>query len=166
MLHDVLTRNLAVVVCGSAAGRRSAQLGHYYAGPGNRFWSTLAEIGLTPRILVPTESGQLLGYAIGLTDLANGPAGSDDQLRFARADAIALRAKVVLYQPRYLCFNGKRGASEFLRRNSMDYGVQSERIGRTVLFVAPSTSRAANAFWDVSIWQDLADRVRGRKRPR
>jgi ADP-heptose:LPS heptosyltransferase len=76
---------------------------------------------------------------------------------------MALRAKIILYQPRYLCFNGKRGAREFLRLPQVAYGVQAERIGRTVLFIAPSTSRAANASWDLSIWHDLAARVRGRK---
>ncbi len=48
MLEDLLAPGLALVVCGSAAGRRSAQLGHYYAGPGNKFWRTLARVGLTP----------------------------------------------------------------------------------------------------------------------
>jgi hypothetical protein len=45
----------------------------------------------------------------------------------------------------------------------VDYGVQPVRVGRTVLFVAPSTSAAANGSWDRSIWQELARRVR---RPR
>ena len=37
---------LKLVVCGTAAGDRSAQLGQYYAGPGNKFWRTLASLGL------------------------------------------------------------------------------------------------------------------------
>jgi TDG/mug DNA glycosylase family protein len=166
MLRDLLAHNLGLVVCGSAAGRRSAELGRYYAGPGNRFWRTLAEVGLTPHLLPPADYEQLVSFGIGLTDLAKGQAGRDDRVRFARADAMALRAKVMLYQPRYLCFNGKRAAREFLRRPQVEYGVQAERIGRTVLFIAPSTSRAANAFWDLSIWHDLAARVLRRKRPR
>lgn len=163
MLDDLLSRHLDVVFCGTGAGRRSAELQQYFAGPGNRFWRTLAEIGLTPHDLSPDDYGQLLSYGIGVTDLAKGQAGSDGQLRFSQADAIALRAKVVLYQPRYLCFTGKRAAREFFRRPEVAYGVQPERIGRTVLFVAPSTSRAASASWDLSIWHDLAARARGRK---
>ncbi|MGH2374506.1 MAG: mismatch-specific DNA-glycosylase [bacterium] len=127
---------------------------------------TLAEVGLTPHVLAPADYEQLLRFGIGLTDLIKGQAGRDDQVPFARADAMALRAKVMLYQPRYLCFNGKRAAREFLRRPEVEYGVQAERIGRTVLFIAPSTSRSANAFWDLSIWHDLAGRVLRRNRPR
>ena len=69
----------------------------------------------------------------------------------------------MLYQPRYFCYNGKRGAREFLGAADIQFGVQRQRIGRTVLFVAPSTSGAAAATWDLSVWQDLARRVlRGR----
>jgi len=39
MLPDVLAANLDVVFCGTAAGKRSAEVGMYYAGPGNRFWT-------------------------------------------------------------------------------------------------------------------------------
>jgi hypothetical protein len=35
-----------------------------------------------------------------------------------------------------------------------------ERIGRTIFYVAPSTSAAANGAWDITIWEDLAGRVR------
>lgn len=163
MLDDLLSRHLDVVFCGTGAGRRSAELRQYYAGPGNRFWRTLAEIGLTPHELSPAGYRELLVFGIGLTDLVKGQAGGDGQLRFSRADAISLRAKIVLYQPRYLCFNGKRAAREFLRRPKVAYGVQPERIGRTILFVAPSTSRAAGGSWDLSVWRDLAVRVRGKK---
>jgi TDG/mug DNA glycosylase family protein len=37
VLPDVLVPGLAVVFCGNAAGKVSAQRGAYYAGPGNYF---------------------------------------------------------------------------------------------------------------------------------
>lgn len=160
MLEDLLARRLALVVCGTAAGRRSAQVGQYYAGPGNRFWRTLAETALTPRELAPAEYSELLKFGIGLTDLAKGQAGADHRIKFDRADALGLRAKIALYQPRYLCFNGKRAAQEFFGRPNVLFGVQPERIGKTVTYVAPSTSRAANATWNFALWDDLAARVR------
>lgn len=163
VLEDVLARNLALVVCGMAAGHRSGQRRQYYAGPGNRFWPTLAAVGLTPGELAPADASRLLECGIGLTDLAKDQVGNDDEVHVGRAEALLLRAKIVLYQPRYLCFNGKRAAQVFLSTPHIDYGVQRERVGRTVLFIAPSTSRAANATWDESIWQDLADRVRRSK---
>ncbi len=160
MLNDLLTRRLSLVICGTAVGKRSAAVGQYYANPGNRFWRTLAALGLTPREFSPSEHGALAGCGIGLTDLVKDQAGADGAIRFRRRAAFDLRAKVMLYQPRYLCFNGKRAAQEFFGRKDVDYGVQSERIGKTVLFVAPSTSGAANSTWDMSVWEDLARRVR------
>ena len=43
-LPDLLLPDLRVVFVGTAAGKRSAELGHYYAGRGNRFWRTLHEV--------------------------------------------------------------------------------------------------------------------------
>jgi TDG/mug DNA glycosylase family protein len=159
MLPDLLARNLNLVVCGTGAGARSAQVGQYYAGPGNRFWPTLADVGLTPERLTSSEYERVLGFGIGLTDLVKHQAGSDRDLQFAIADVLTLRMKIMGYQPRYFCFNGKRAAQAFFRRDAIVYGVQSVRLGRTVLFVAPSTSRAANGAWDITVWQDLAKRV-------
>jgi len=160
MLDDLLRRNLALVICGTAAGTQSAVRRQYYAGPGNKLWRTLARVGLTDRELAPAEYRCLLDYDIGLTDLVKAQSGSDRTIRFERADSVRLRATIVLYQPRYFTFNGKRAAQQFLGTSRVAYGVQRSRIGRTVVFVAPSTSAAANASWDVEIWQDLARRVR------
>ncbi len=160
MLPDLLARNLTLVVCGTGAGTRSAQLRQYYAGPGNRFWATLADVGLVPERLAPPDYERLLAFGIGLTDLIKQQAGADRDLEFTLADVLTLRMKITSYQPRYVCFNGKRAAQAFLRSDKVEYGVHPARLGRSVLFVAPSTSRAANGAWDLSVWQDLAARVR------
>jgi len=160
MLPDLLARNLTLVVCGTGAGARSAQLGQYYAGRGNRFWATLADVGLVPERLAPPDYERLLTFGIGLTDLVKQQAGADRDLEFSVADVLTLRMKIMSYQPRYVCFNGKRAAQTFFRHTTIEYGVQPARLGRTVLFVAPSTSGAASGAWDLSVWQDLAARVR------
>ncbi len=77
MLPDLLCENLSLVICGTAAGATSAQLQQYYAKPGNKFWATLYQIGLTPVRLNPAEYLRLLDYGIGLTDLVKGKAGMD-----------------------------------------------------------------------------------------
>jgi TDG/mug DNA glycosylase family protein len=159
MLPDLLTRHLHLVVCGTGVGHRSSELQQYYAGPGNRFWRILAKTGLTAEELTPDRYEQLLSFGIGLTDLVKRDAGNDRDLRFTRADALMLRAKLILHRPWYVCFNGKRAAQEFLGRGDVRYGVQPIRLGRTVLFVAPSTSAAANGSWDAAVWHDLARRV-------
>ena len=75
ILPDVLRPYLDVVFCGTAAGTESAKRGAYYAGPGNRFWKTLFEIGLTPRVINPSAFRTAVDHGIGFTDLANTPRG-------------------------------------------------------------------------------------------
>jgi len=161
MLDDLLRPNLLVVFCGTAAGHRSAALGQYYAGRGNRFWSVLAKTRLTPRQLAPSEYRLLPTFGIGLTDIAKGQSGNDVDITFRTADRQALRAKIEAHQPLVLCFNGKRSAREFFGSAEVDYGLHRERIGATSLFVVPSTSGAARASWDERPWRNLAARVRG-----
>lgn len=160
MLPPLLRPHLALVVCGSAAGTRSAAVGRYYAGPGNKFWKTLATIGLTDRVLAPAEYRRLLEFDIGLTDLVRQQSGSDHAIDFRRAEGDRLRREILKYQPRMLCFNGKRAAQEFFRTKAIAYGIQRKRIGETSIFVAPSTSGAASGAWDFAIWHELARRLR------
>jgi TDG/mug DNA glycosylase family protein len=166
VLRDVLAPGLALVVCGSAAGHRSAALGWYYAGPGNKFWRTLAETGLTPARLEPKDCRRLPRFGIGLTDVAKGQAGADHEIDFARSDPAALRAKIERCAPAILCFNGKRAAQVFLGRRRVTYGFQPERLGATRIYVAPSTSGAASGAWDVSHWRRLARSVERKRKSR
>ena len=155
VLPDVLRPNLRIVFCGVAAGRESARRGVYYSGRGNRFWSVLAEIGLVPR-LDPDQFETLPQYGIGLTDLAKKASGSDAEIMHSVVDVDALREKIERYSPRVLAFNGKKAAQTFLRRK-VAYGIQRETVGRTLVFVLPSTSGAANGYWDIAHWRVLAE---------
>ena len=141
--------------CGSAAGRVSALRGAYYAGPGNRFWSTLAATGLTPTLLTPEAFPSLTDYGLGLTDIAKDASGADHQLPPGSDDPAALRAKILRFAPKVLAFVGKRAAKAYLGRPT-EYGLQSERLGPTRIFVLPSPSGAARGYWDVSWWHALA----------
>ena len=66
---------MRVVFCGTAPGAASARTGAYYAGPGNRFWLTLPEVGLTPVLLRPAEFARLADFGIGLTDISKTASG-------------------------------------------------------------------------------------------
>ena len=158
-LDDLLRPGLDLVVCGTAASAVSAARGQYYAGPGNRFWSVLEETGLTPCLLQPSEFRSLLQYGIGLTDVVKNQAGMDADIDFSGYGA-TLELRLRSFSPRFLCFNGKRAASEALGRRQITYGMQSEKFGLTNLFVAPSTSAAARRWWDDRFWEQLADSVR------
>lgn len=158
MLPDLLTPGLKLVICGSAAGQKSAEVGQYYAGPGNQLWPTLFEVGLTPRQLKPEEWQTLLEFGIGLTDLVKGQSGPDSAISF-KDGANDLRRKIRKFEPKVMAFNGKRAAQEFFGLPTANYGLLKSTIGTTTLFVAPSTSAAAKSSWDPRWWQALAKLV-------
>jgi TDG/mug DNA glycosylase family protein len=160
MLPDMLAPGLRLVICGTAPGTVSAQRKAYYAFPGNKFWPTLALVGLTPRQLAPHEYPELLRFGIGLTDLVKDQAGSDAALRFEPANRPRLEQVVLQYQPALLCFNGKRAATEYLGSRRVEYGLHAARIGATPIFIAPSTSGLAVRSWDLRMWEELAAMVR------
>jgi TDG/mug DNA glycosylase family protein len=159
ILPDVLKTGLTLVFCGTAAGKRSAAEGAYYAHPGNLFWRALHEAALTPRLLAPAEFPQLPNYGIGLTDLAKHHVGNDNQLPRDAFDAAALIAKIEHYAPRVLAFTSKNGARAALG-HSVDYGLQPGTIGDTQIFVLPSPSGQARGHWTISPWLALAELTR------
>ncbi|HHW27512.1 MAG TPA: mismatch-specific DNA-glycosylase [Firmicutes bacterium] len=159
VLPDLLSPGLKVVFCGTAVGNRSTAVRAYYAGRGNQFWAVLHRIGLTPRVLEPSEYSKLLEYGIGLTDLAKNDFGNDEDLSKDSFDVQGLRRKLQVFAPRAVAFNGKRGAEIFLGR-SVEYGRQSESVGTTAIFVLPSTSGAARGYWDERYWLELASFIR------
>lgn len=158
ILPDVIEPGLRVVFCGTAAGAKSAAVGAYYAGPGNAFWATLHEIGLTPRHLRPDEYAELPRYGIGLTDICKVRSGSDQEVGTAGFDAAQLVQTLTEHAPAWIAFNGKNAGRAALGR-PVNYGDQRERLGPCRAFVLPSTSGAARGFWDVRHWHDLAAAV-------
>lgn len=158
ILPDLLKENLKIVFCGTAAGNKSAERKAYYAGSGNLFYPTLASCGFTPRILKPHEFPELLNYQIGLTDLAKFTFGMDKDLKHEDYDAKGFEEKILIHQPEYICFNGKTAASKYLGiadTKLIAYGLNTATINKTKIFIAPSTSPKAFAYWDESIWKQL-----------
>jgi len=166
ILPDVLAPELDVVFCGSAAGAVSARVGAYYAGPGNRFWPTLAAVGLTPVELRPERFRDLPRHGLGLTDLCQTASGADAELPAGADDPAALDAKIRCYCPRVLAFVGKRPAKVFLHRRHVGVGRQAESpFPHTDLFVLPSPSGAARGSWDIRPWRELAAHVGRQPQP-
>lgn len=157
ILPDVLQTNLKVVFVGTAVGNKSAQRQAYYAGPGNKFYKTLYRCGFTNRLLFPEEFRMLPGFGIGLTDVAKFVHGNDKSLKPQDFDFDGFIAKIQKYQPQWVCFNGKQAASRVtgIKTSQLEYGEMIQTIGRTKLYLAPSTSGAANGFWDESYWKEL-----------
>jgi TDG/mug DNA glycosylase family protein len=158
-LPDLLSHNLKVVFCGTAAGRRSAELGVYYAGKGNKFWPVLHAAGFTDRRLEPAEYRLLPSYRIGLTDLAKFVSGADSTLRHTDFDTGRLRGKIMEFKPFALAFTSKKAGATFFGERR-DYGRQPEFIGRARVYILPSPSGLASGFWSERWWRELAADVR------
>ena len=155
ILPDVLRPGLRLVFCGTAAGKRSAQEGAYYAHPGNMFWRALFQAGLTPRRLAPQEFPLLPDFGIGLTDLAKRHVGNDDELPRDAFDVPALLAKIERHAPGTLAFTSKHAARAVLGAD-VRYGLQDHAFGSTKVFVLPSPSGQARGHWDLAHWIALA----------
>ena len=160
ILSDVLGPGLTLVLCGSAPSRVSKEAQAYYAHPGNIFWKTLFEIGLTDRLLAPQEYPAVLDYGIGLTDLNKTEWGADHELSRAAFDVAGFTAKMLTHQPKVIAFDSKFVAQTFFGRRSVAYGLQAETLGSSLLFVVPSPSGRARMYFDEAPWRDLAALVR------
>jgi TDG/mug DNA glycosylase family protein len=158
ILPDLLQPGLALVFCGTAPSRASAAAGAYYAKPGNRFWPTLHRVGLTPHRFSPQEYPQLLALGIGLTDLCKVHAGTDEELPDDAFDVPAFLEKIERFTPRMVAFTSKNAAQAALGKK-VNYGLQADRIGTSNVFVLTSPSGLATRFFDIRIWQKLADTV-------
>jgi TDG/mug DNA glycosylase family protein len=156
VLPDVLCPGLRLVFCGTAAGTASARAKAYYAGPGNGFWRTIHETGLTPVQLAPDEFTRLPEFGIGLTDICKLLHGSDLEVGTVEFDVDGLRARVGEAEPAVLAFNGKNAARGALEQD-VAYGPQAEQIGGAAVWVLPSTSGAARRFWKIEPWRELAE---------
>jgi len=159
VLPDVLKKNLRVVFCGTAAGKRSAERKAYYAHPTNRFWLTLFETGLTSRLLKPENFREVLLFKIGLTDLCKNESGCDNSLSRNALKNNHIKQIIKQYTPKIIAFTSKKAAVEYLHED-VTYGCISPKEGSTMLFVLPSPSGSARRYWNVSYWQHLAMLVR------
>jgi TDG/mug DNA glycosylase family protein len=157
ILQDVLKPKLNIVFCGTAVSKDSAKKGAYYAGPGNMFYPTLYKVGLTPNLIAPENYKDLLKYNLGLTDLVKHISGNDNEISKRDFDVKDFISKILKYQPKIVCFNGKKAASEFMgtKTKKISYGLMAGTLGETKLYCAPSTSGSARKFWDEKYWEIL-----------
>ena len=157
-LPDQLRANLRLVFVGTAASTHSAELGHYYAHPGNRFWRAIHEAGITPRRYQPSEFGALLDLGIGFTDLSKSGAGMDHQIPAQSIDVAGFKEKIEKYRPKTIAFTSKKAASLFYGRPSgvISLGRQQADEQFPDVFVLASPSGAASGHWTLKPWRELA----------
>jgi len=167
VLPDVLAPGLDIVFCGTAPGHVSAAARAYYAHPHNKFWRILHETGLTPEKIAPADYLRLLSLRIGLTDISKFDKGLDKDLKRAslgKRSIDDLRARIEQHQPKVLAFTSMTGAARFFGKRRA-CGLQPEKIGRTKIWVLPSTSGLACGSWDDAPWHELAAEIGLKRNP-
>lgn len=148
-LPDYLEMDLDIVIVGINPSLTAAHRGRYYAGPGNHFYKLLSESGLVPNSMTFDEDFKLLKYKIGLTNVVSRPTrSSSDLTRIEMKEGSEIvKQKLELYRPKIAVFNGKCIYEIFANKSGkcFNFGLQSECINDTSLWVVPSSSaRCAN----------------------
>ena len=159
IVPDLLRPGLALVICGTAPSRASRDARAYYAHPGNIFWKTLFEVGLTRRMLSPPDYPALLDDGIGLTDLNKTEWGADAELSPEGFDVRAFVDKMRDCRPKIIAFDSKFAATRYFGGRTVGYGPQQGELFGSRLFVVPSTSGRARMYFDAGPWRDLATLV-------
>ena len=146
LLPDVLPGSgdpaLRVLFCGINPGLVSAATGHHFARPGNRFWPALHGAGLTPRLMLPAEQGELAALGLGVTNVAPRATARADEL--TRAELVAggrrLRALVAETRPDWLAVLGVTAYRVAFDARAAVVGPQDEALGGTRVWVLPNPS--------------------------
>src|SRR3954449_5795168 len=130
-LGPILGPSMRVLFVGINPSLRSAEVGHHFARPGNRFWPTLFAAGFTPRLLRPDEDARLPSYGIGVTNIAARPTRAAAELSHEelRAGAVKLDAVVREHAPRLVAVVGLTAYRTSFDRPKADWGLQPEAIG-------------------------------------
>jgi TDG/mug DNA glycosylase family protein len=122
---------------------RSAELGHHYAGHGNRFWKLLFASGLIEEPLGFEDDGRMSELGFGLTNIVHRPTRSCSDLsraEYARGRA-TLERKILARRPRIAAFVGVMVYREFFAESGgVACGLTERRIGRSRVFVLPNPS--------------------------
>lgn len=145
-LPDILQTGLKLVFVGYNPSLPAARIGRYYAGKRNHFYGLLHRHGLTPVLLTPWNDHVLPTYGIGVTDLCPIPTAQAGMLPAGalRGGREALRAKLLVHEPRMVCFNGLGVYRAYFGKAPAAVGLQPDFIGKSRVFVVPSTSPANN----------------------
>ena len=171
-LPDYLAPDLDIVFVGINPGAYSAEVGHYFATPSNRFWTAVNRSGLFPEPLTAQDDHRALDFGVGFTDVVKRPSSSASKLRVAdyRRWAPVLREKLERFAPSIVCFHGVTGYRGYLKHaegvdDRPKLGLQDRSLGVSKIFVVPNPS-PANAVYsvdDLTAWyrrlKDLRDEL-------
>lgn len=100
-LADQIGAQLHVLFVGINPGLRSAEVGHHFAGPTNRFWRLLFESGLVSERMTFASDHRLPEWGFGLTNIVARPTRGSSELtpREYKDGAHVLLEKIVARCP-------------------------------------------------------------------
>ena len=156
MLPDHLAPGLSIIFCGTAAGTASARRGHYYAGPGNRFWQLLHDTGLTPHRLPPEDDYRMPTFGYGLTDLAKGVAGADKDIPASAYTPARLHTLIAHYKPKAVAFTSLTAAKIALGQRQAPGPHPNSPYPGLKIWTLPSPSGLARGHFSAAPWHALA----------
>jgi double-stranded uracil-DNA glycosylase len=133
---------LDVLFCGINPSLISAERGHHFARPGNRFWKALHGSGFTPRLLSPDEDASVVEYGLGITNVVDRPTRSAAELSAAemRAGMASLARLVERYEPQVVAVVGLTAWRAGFERPDAGLGLQQDRVGGRPAWVLPNPS--------------------------
>lgn len=143
---DIVAPGLRILFVGVNPGKKSAAVGHNFAGPGNHFWRLLYDAGLTPVEYRPDEEAKLLEHGLGITNVVSRASRSEADLNWEELSegGRALREKVAVLRPRIVALLGKnvyRAYANLRPSSPVAWGVQPRPVVPGVIdFVAPNPS--------------------------
>lgn len=142
VLGPILGPGLRILFVGINPSLRSAEVGHHFARPGNRFWPTLHAAGFTPRRLSPEEDADLLDHGVGVTNLASRPTRAAAELRREELieGALELERVVCRHQPGLVAIVGLTAYRTAFGLPRAVMGLQAEEIGGRPVWVLPNPS--------------------------
>jgi TDG/mug DNA glycosylase family protein len=141
-LRDIGGPGLTVLFVGINPSLRSAEVGHNFARPGNRFWPTLYAAGFTPRRLAPHEDGTLPSFGLGIVNFVSRPTRAASELTVAelRAGGERLEETVRAWAPRLVAIVGIMAYRAAFSRPHAGMGLQEELVGGRPVWVLPNPS--------------------------
>lgn len=165
-LPDYLAPGLSIIFVGINPGLRSAEVGHHFAGPSNRFWKLLFDARLIPEPMSYAEDWRLPEFGYGLTNVIARPTAGVQDL--GKQDFLhgreALLTKVSTCQPCLVALLGVGMARILLSRsanvaqrqagNFIPIGLQTMRFGNTPVWVLPNPS-GRNAHYSYQRMKEL-----------
>ncbi|HEX6974921.1 MAG TPA: mismatch-specific DNA-glycosylase [Vicinamibacterales bacterium] len=107
-LTDRIAPGVRVLFVGINPGVRSAETGHHFAGPSNRFWKLLFESGLVPEPITFEQDTRLPEFGYGITNIIARPSPGIDVLKPAEyvAGWHILEQKIDRFRPEILALVG------------------------------------------------------------